>query len=129
MDVTRLKANFALVAGSGVSVAEYFYADLFARSPAVREMFPASMERQHEKLLGALAHIVGNVTDEGELVPYLQQLGREHRGFGVLAEHYPAVGASLIATLAHFSGGEWSEELEGDWLAAFGVVSSVMQDA
>lgn len=44
---------------------------------------------------------------------YLQDLGREHRKFGAIAEHYPYVGASLVATVAHFNGPAWTPEGKG----------------
>lgn len=129
MDAGRLKANFAHVASNGELVAEYFYADLFGRNPQLRSMFPSSMSRQHKVLLGALSHIVSTVDDAGELVPYLERLGRDHRGFGVLDEHYPEVGTSLVETLKYFSGEEWNADLERDWTEAYGVVAKVMSSA
>ncbi|POM25870.1 Bacterial hemoglobin [Actinomadura rubteroloni] len=129
MDPVRLKQNFALVGANGMDVAEYFYADLFERDPALRGLFPSALAKQQEKLLAALSHIVGLVDDTPELVPFLQDLGRRHNGFGVVAGNYPTVGASLLATLAHFSGPEWNEELERDWTAAYQLVAQVMQEA
>ncbi|MFD0541409.1 globin domain-containing protein [Actinomadura luteofluorescens] len=117
MDPQKLKDNFALVATNGLDVAEYFYADLFARDPQLRRMFPASMAKQHEVLIAALSQIVSTVDDPDALVPFLTDLGRRHHGFGVVAEHYAPVGASLLATLAHFSGPEWNADLERDWTA------------
>lgn len=52
-------------------------------------------------------------------MPYLQGLGRDHRKFGTRSECYPAVGASLLATLAHFSGGAWTEDLASEWTEAY----------
>jgi len=129
VDAARLKANFAHVAGNGELVAEYFYADLFGRNPQLRSMFPRSMSRQYKVLLGALSHIVSTVDDAPELVPYLERLGRDHRGFGVAEDHYPEVGTSLVATLKHFSGDQWTEDLERDWTEAYGVVAKVMAEA
>jgi hemoglobin-like flavoprotein len=129
VDPQRLKANFAQVGTHGMDVAEYFYADLFQRNPQYRSLFPASMARQQEVLLGALSQIVSMVDDPERLVPYLDELGRAHGGFGVTPQHYPEVGASLIATLKYFSGDDWSAELEKDWVEAYGVVSDVMVKA
>ncbi|MFA1549484.1 globin domain-containing protein [Actinomadura chokoriensis] len=129
MDARKLKDNFALVGANGVDVAEYFYADLFSRSPQLRSMFPVAMSRQHEVLLAALSQIVSSVDDPDALVPFLRDLGRRHRGFGVAADHYAPVGASLLATLGHFSGPAWNADLERDWTAAYGVVSKVMTEA
>ncbi|MDN3356624.1 globin domain-containing protein [Actinomadura sp. DC4] len=129
MDAQRLKSNFAQVADHGLEVADYFYADLFERNPSYRSLFPASMAQQHKVLLAALAQIVEWVDNTDELVPYLQRLGRTHAGFGVTAGHYPEVGASLVATLKYFSGPSWTQELEKDWVAAYGVVAEVMVKA
>ncbi|HEU5032864.1 MAG TPA: globin domain-containing protein [Spirillospora sp.] len=129
MDPQKLKDNFAQVGANGIVVAEYFYADLFAREPQLRTMFPAAMSKQHEVLLGALSQIVSSVDDTDTLVPFLQDLGRRHHGFGVAADHYAPVGASLLATLAYFSGPDWNEDLERDWAAAYGLVAQVMTEA
>ncbi|WP_344893327.1 globin domain-containing protein [Actinomadura meridiana] len=129
MDAQKLKDNFALVGANGVDVAEYFYADLFAREPQLRRMFPTGMTRQYEVLLGALTQVVSSVDDHDTLIPYLEDLGRRHHGFGVLREHYGPVGVSLLATLAYFSGPEWNDDLERDWTAAYGLVTEVMAGA
>jgi hemoglobin-like flavoprotein len=125
----KLKDNFALVGANGMEVAEYFYADLFGRNPQLRSMFPTAMAKQHEVLLGALSQIVAWVDDPDALVPYLKDLGRRHQGFGVVADHYGPVGASLLATLAYFSGPDWSDDLEREWTAAYGLVAKVMSEA
>jgi hemoglobin-like flavoprotein len=126
MNAARLKDNFTQVAGHGLEVADYFYADLFQRNPEYRSLFPAAMAKQHQLLLEALAQIVSWVDNPEELVPYLEKLGREHKGFGVNETHFPEVGVSLISTLRYFSGESWDADLEKDWSAAYGVVADVM---
>jgi NAD(P)H-flavin reductase len=39
------------------------------------------------------------------------------------------VGASLLATLAHFNGTAWNEDLARDWTEAYTVIANVMTDA
>lgn len=129
MDAPRLKDNFAQVAKNGDDVASYFYADLFNRNPAYRSLFPASMARQHQVLLGALDHIVSLVDNPQELVPYVEELGRSHAGFGITPDHYPEVGVSLLSTLEYFSGPSWDASLAEDWAAAYGLVADVMVQA
>ena len=129
MDAQRLKDNFAQVAQHGDAVALFFYSDLFVRNPHLRDMFPVAMNQQRDKLLGALGRIVSQVDALPELVPFLQQLGRDHRKFSIVAEHYPEVGASLLATLRYFSGVAWDQTLAEEWAAAYGLVSKVMLEA
>jgi NAD(P)H-flavin reductase/hemoglobin-like flavoprotein len=129
VDVQRLKDNFARVAQHGDAVPMFFYSHLFVCYPEVRDLFPVSMRGQRDRLFGALGRIVSQVDDLDNLVPFLQQLGTDHRKFGTVAEHYPAVGASLIATLKHFSGPAWTAELEADWSGAYQLVAKVMTEA
>jgi NAD(P)H-flavin reductase len=129
MDAQRLKASFDQVAEQGDAVALFFYSDLFVRNPHLRDMFPIGMRGQRDKLLRALGHIVSRADDLPALVPFLQQLGRDHRRFGIVSEHYPHVGASLIATLRHFSGSDWTDDVESDWNAAYSLVAKVMLEA
>jgi NAD(P)H-flavin reductase len=87
------------------------------------------MAAQRDKLVTALGAVVSNVDNIDAVVPVLQQLGRDHRRFGATAAHYPAVGASLLATLSYFLGPQWTEQLAADWAAAYGLVAKVMVQA
>ena len=129
MDTRRLKESFAHVARYGDEVALFFYSDLFLRAPELRDLFPVSMAAQRDRLLGALVKIVSDVETLDSLVPFLRGLGRDHRKFGALAEHYDTVGASLLVTLAHFSGSHWTSELTADWKAAYTLVAKTMVEA
>jgi len=113
----------------GDEVPLFFYSDLFIKHPETRELFPISMKAQREHLIGALAQIVSQVDRADELSVFLAGLGRDHRKFGALAEHYDVVGESLLETLAHFAGDTWTSELAADWKEAYGVVASVMIEA
>jgi NAD(P)H-flavin reductase/hemoglobin-like flavoprotein len=127
LDTAALKENFAAVANhGGDEVALYFYSCLFYRHPETRQMFPPRMTRQRDRLVSALGHIVSNVDDARDLVPFLTDLGRDHRKFGALAAHYPAVGEALVDTLRYFSGANWSDELQEEWMAAYGLVAETM---
>ncbi len=129
MDPQLLKANFAIVAQHGEDVTAYFYQDLFERAPAVRAMFPNDLKAQERMLLQALINIVEYMDAPDELVPFAQELGRKHAAYGTLPDHFPVVGASLIATLQHFSGDSWTPEIEAQWGEAYGVLAQVMTDA
>jgi NAD(P)H-flavin reductase/hemoglobin-like flavoprotein len=129
MDTTALQDSWKHVAKSGDEVPLFFYSHLFLSHPEVREMFPISMAAQRDKLVTALGAVVSNVDNIDAVVPVLQQLGRDHRRFGATAAHYPAVGASLLATLSYFLGPQWTEQLAADWAAAYGLVAKVMVQA
>src|SRR5699024_1242840 len=62
-------------------------------------------------------------------LPFLRQLGRNHRKFGVAAQHYEAVGTSLLAALRQQLGTEWTPEVEQAWAEAYTIVARSMQEA
>jgi NAD(P)H-flavin reductase/hemoglobin-like flavoprotein len=129
VDAAALKASWAQVAELGDQAAAYFYATLFSLDPELRRLFAPSMGSQRDRLLSALGHIVSNVEDTEALVPFVQQLGRDHRRFEVAAEHFPTVGRALLHTLAHGLGPAWNDQLASDWAEAYGLVSKVMIEA
>ncbi len=129
MDIARLKSSFARVAMHGDEVPLHFYSDLFLKHPETRPMFPVSMQAQRAHLVDALVNIVASVDNVDNLTVFLRDLGRGHRKFGTLTEHYEAVGASLVATLAHFCGDIWDADLEADWRDAYKLIAGVMTAA
>jgi NAD(P)H-flavin reductase/hemoglobin-like flavoprotein len=126
MDTAALKASWANVAAAGDDVPLYFYSHLFLSHPEVRAMFPIQMSGQRDKLVAALGAVVSNVDEIDSVVPLLEQLGRDHRRFSVVTEHYSAVGASLLATLKKFLGHSWTPDLADTWAQAYGLVAKVM---
>jgi NAD(P)H-flavin reductase/hemoglobin-like flavoprotein len=129
VDIARLKSSFARIAMHGDEVPLHFYSDLFLRHPETRPMFPVSMQAQRAHLVDALVHVVSSVDNVDDLTTFLRDLGRGHRKFGTLAEHYDAVGASLLATFAHFSGDAWDADLQAEWRGAYELIAGVMTAA
>jgi NAD(P)H-flavin reductase/hemoglobin-like flavoprotein len=129
LDCQRIKDSFARVAMHGDAMPLFFFSDLFLRHPECRDLFPVSMAVLRDRFLHALATVVAQVDDLDTLCGYLRNLGRDHRKFGTLAEHYPAVGVSLLATLAHFSAENWTAGLAADWKDAYDMVAEIMISA
>ena len=73
----------------------YFYAQLFAMDAEIRAMFPAAMDMQRLRFFEArdTAAAQQGQDNRDSLVPYLQELGRAHRKFGVRERHYEVSGA------------------------------------
>ncbi|MFD7917916.1 globin domain-containing protein [Streptomyces sp. NPDC059740] len=107
----------------------YFYALLFVRHPHLRDLFPASMDTQRDRLFSALLTAARKVDDTDRLNEYLTHLGRGHRKYGTLPEHYPAVGECLLAALSRYAPHTWGEEAEAAWVRAYTEISQTMIDA
>jgi NAD(P)H-flavin reductase/hemoglobin-like flavoprotein len=129
MDAYALQRSWDRVTKHGEKVPLYFYSHLFVSHPEVRSMFPLSMSSQRDKFVSALGRIVSHAAQIENDAAFLQHLGRDHRKYAVVADHYNAVGASLCATLKHFLGSEWDEELAAHWTAAYQVIARIMVEA
>ncbi|MDR3081558.1 MAG: flavohemoprotein [Streptomyces sp.] len=129
LDPALIHQSFATVERRAEQASRYFYTHLFHHNPGVRAMFPEQMDEQRDRLFMALGHAAKHVADTDALVTYLRGLGFDHRKFGARPEHYPAVGRSLLATLAFFCGEAWTPQVEASWVAAYGVVTEVMTAA
>ncbi|MCA6093164.1 flavohemoprotein [Streptomyces sp. SCA3-4] len=128
-EIALIRASLAVVEPFAGEITVYFYAILFARYPEVRPMFPHGMDAQRDRLLRSLLRIVDLADDPENLVRFCGDLGRDHRKFGTLAAHFPAVGECLLATLARFAGSAWTPEIAAAWTKAYGTVAQVMISA
>ncbi|MFD3545008.1 globin domain-containing protein [Streptomyces sp. NPDC058655] len=126
MLIRRTLAEIAPVADR---VTSYFYALVFTRHPEVRNMFPAAMDTQRDRLLKALLTAAEHIDDPDVLTPYLRRLGTGHRKYGTMAGHYPVVGEALIGALARYAEASWGPETEAAWVRAYTTISQIMIDA
>ena len=127
--VRLIRDTWAIVEPNAGRVAEFFYATLFSIAPATRELFPINMQVQRSRLLRALVHVVQMVDRPDDLIPFLRQLGRDHRKFGVIAGHYEAVGMALLAAVKQFARGAWTDEVERAWAEAYTIMARAMLEA
>ncbi|MFG2873601.1 globin domain-containing protein [Streptomyces sp. NPDC048337] len=128
-EIDLIRASVSVVEPMAAEMTVYFYAILFTRYPEVRPMFPPGMDAQRGRLLRALLRIVDLVDDAESLVRFCGHLGRDHRKFGTLAAHFPAVGECLLASLARYAGPAWNEDIAAAWTKAYGAVAQVMISA
>jgi ferredoxin-NADP reductase/hemoglobin-like flavoprotein len=121
-----IKESFTLLEPVADKATAYFYGRLLAANPRLRALFPPAMDVQRDLLFHALSRIVWSMDNPDALAGYLGRLGRDHRKYGVLPEHYPAVGEALIATLRTFGGDAWTAEAERAWTAGYRFASEQM---
>jgi methyl-accepting chemotaxis protein len=127
LDIDALETSFDLLAPRGEELVDTFYARLFAAAPSVEPLFAGTdMRRQKAKLLATLVLVRNSLRDLDALVPKLRELGERHGAYGAQAEHYPVVGAALIASMAELAGDAWRPEYERAWMDAFAVVAGAM---
>ena len=129
-DIKNVQESFEAVLPISQTAAELFYADLFATAPEVRPLFgEANMEEQGRKLMPMLATVVRGLDKLETILPAAQQLALRHVDYGVKAEDYDKVGASLLRTLEQGLSEAFTPEIKSSWIAAYGALSGVMVGA
>ncbi|WP_072803823.1 globin domain-containing protein [Rhodococcoides yunnanense] len=131
--ISLVRAGFksVLAAENGPEkLARSFYAQLFVEHPEFRFFFPASMDQQRDHFVRALAYVFDNLDKDERVVPFLEQLGRDHRKHGIDGSHFRAGGSALIAAFRNFVGNEvWTDEVESAWNDTLDLVCGSMADA
>ncbi|CAM2999363.1 FAD-binding oxidoreductase [Prescottella defluvii] len=132
-EVSLIRARFAAATSSTDTrdrFARTFYTQFFGRSPQSRALFPAGMDGQRVKLVAAIEFIVRGLDDTEQLLPFLAQLGRDHRKYGVQREHYAAAGNALLDALRDADSDEpWDPRSDAVWRELIALITTTMSDA
>ncbi|MCB2060149.1 MAG: hypothetical protein KDE21_06555 [Novosphingobium sp.] len=124
-----VQQSFAKVAPIAPQAADIFYSRLFEVAPQVRYLFPDDMAEQKRKLMDMLGVAVNGLTRLDAILPAVQQLGRRHKGYGAVPDHYAVVGDTLIYTLDQGLGDGFTDEVRAAWAEAYGLLAGVMIEA
>ncbi|MBW4623741.1 MAG: hypothetical protein KME17_30820 [Cyanosarcina radialis HA8281-LM2] len=127
LKVELLERSFKQIGDRGLEFTAEFYANLFANYPEVQPLFQnTQLEAQGKKLFDSLVLVVDNLRQPEVLSQALKGLGTKHVNYGVLPEHYPMVGNSLLMTFASFLDSDWTPEVKAAWTEAYGAVTQLM---
>jgi NAD(P)H-flavin reductase len=127
--VRLIRESYAQIQPHAAEVMQFFYAMLFAIAPDSRDLFAVNMEAQRSRFWRALVHIVQHIDRSDELIPFLHQLGRDHRKFGIRPQHHGAMGTALMAALKAYLGPSWTPQVEKAWHNTWGLITRAMQEA
>ncbi len=125
-EIALLQESVQWIRPIGREFAHSFYTELFTSHPEVRSIFPEVMDRQEERLIEMLIYLIDGMANFRKIEPLVENLGRRHISYGVLPEHYSAVGEALIKTLTVAAGDRWTPEIQAAWIKAYHLLSDRM---
>lgn len=127
LNIELLESSFAQVKGNSLEFTGRFYTLLFANYPEVQPLFANThMEKQGKQLFQSLIFTVNNLRKPDALSGALKGLGTRHVQYGVLPQHYPMVGSSLLKAFELSLGTSWTPDVKQAWTDAYGVVAQLM---
>ncbi len=125
--VETLETSFQIVQAVERNFAGSFYTNLLGDYPELRPLFANTrMDEQGNHLYDSLKFVVANLRKSELLTKTLTGLGTRHVKYGVLPQHYPMVGGSLLKTLASFAGDAWTPTVEQAWVDAYTAIVGIM---
>lgn len=124
-----IEATAPVLADTAEDITRHFYGELLANNPGVRPMFSPAHQRggqQPRALADAVIAFAQNVRQLEALGPAVERIGHKHVALGVRPEHYPIVGAQLLASIRAVLGDAATDEVIEAWGAAYGVLTAVL---
>lgn len=108
-----------------------FYNRWFSFDVSPRDLFPPDMAAQRAAFAHALKWLYGELVAQRseEPVAFLAQLGRDHRKYGVLPEHYETLGQALYATLRDALADVWTDAVDAAAQQSLNLITGVMSGA
>jgi hemoglobin-like flavoprotein len=127
MNIEVLEESFALVRPKMSEFSASFYENLLADYPTIQPLFSRTdMLLQQQKLTNSLELVIENLRNPKVLTGALRGLGNKHVKYGVLPEHYPLVGGSLLKTFEFYLKDNWTAEVKQAWTDAYGAIACLM---
>ena len=128
--IDLVQTSFAQAEPLAAQVGELFYKRLFEIRPDARSLFQSTdMKTQQQKLISTLAIAVEGLRQPEKIISTVQELGQRHQDYGVKAEDYEDVAASLLWTLEKSLGDDFSPEVRRAWEVALQFLSNIMINA
>jgi hemoglobin-like flavoprotein len=127
MNIDLLENSFSIVKEHATDFTVTFYKNLFADYPEVKPLFANShMEVQGKKLFTSLVLTIDSLRKPELLAQTLRGLGMRHIKYGVLPQHYPMVGNSLLKSLESSLEHAWTDDVKQAWVDAYTAVTQLM---
>jgi nitric oxide dioxygenase len=124
-----VKSTAPVLQQNGELLTRHFYERMFRENPEVAPLFNRSNQasgNQQRALAGAICAFAANVDQLEVLGAAVETIAQKHAALRILPEHYPIVGANLLASIREVLGGAATEEIINAWAEAYGFLANIL---
>ncbi|MEK5257431.1 NO-inducible flavohemoprotein [Paenibacillus sp. FSL F4-0125] len=124
--IAIIKSTVPVLQVHGTTITTTFYGMLFENHPELLNIFNHANQRQGRQqtaLANAVLAAAMNIDQLENILPVVKQIAEKHRALGVLPEHYPIVGETLLAAIGKVLGDAATPEIIDAWAKAYGVIA------
>ena len=102
---------------------------MFSHNPEVAPLFNPAHQAggsQQKALAAAICAYAANIDNLEVLGGAVELIAQKHASLRILPEHYPIVGANLLASIREVLGDAATEEIIGAWAEAYGFLADIL---
>lgn len=126
-----IKSTVPALKSHGLEITKTFYKNLFENNPEVKPLF--NMDRQNsgeqpKALAMTVLAAAQNIDNLSAILPVVKRIAEKHCDALIKEEHYPIVGANLLAAIKEVLGDAATDEIIDAWGTAYGVIAQVFID-
>lgn len=111
------------------TLTRHFYKRMFAHNPEVAPLFnPANQQSgsQQKALAGAICAYAANIDNLEVLGGAVELIAQKHASLRIMPEHYPIVGANLLASIREVLGAGATDDVINAWGEAYGFLADIL---
>lgn len=127
--ITIVKSTAPVLQEHGETLTRHFYQRMFRENPEVAPLFNSANQAggtQQRALAGAICAFAANVDQLEVLGAAVERIAQKHAGLRILPEHYPIVGANLLAAIREVLGEAATDDIINAWAEAYGFLADIL---
>jgi nitric oxide dioxygenase len=127
--IAVVKSTAPVLQANGELLTRHFYNRMFRENPEVAPLFNRSNQSsgtQQRALAGAICAFAANVDQLEVLGAAVETIAQKHAALRILPEHYPIVGANLLASIREVLGEAATDEIIEAWAEAYGFLANIL---
>ncbi|MFT4176639.1 MAG: NO-inducible flavohemoprotein [Luteolibacter sp.] len=127
--IAIVKSTAPVLEQNGELLTRHFYQRMFRENPEVAPLFNRSNQNsgnQQRALAGAICAFAANVDQLELLGSAVESIAHKHAGLRILPEHYPIVGANLLASIREVLGEAATDDIIDAWAEAYGFLANIL---
>lgn len=127
--IAIVKSTAPILEEHGETLTRHFYERMFRENPEVAPFFnPAHQTSgtQQKALAAAICAYAANIDNLEVLGGAVELIAQKHASLQIKPEHYPIVGANLLASIREVLGAGATDEVINAWAEAYGFLANIM---
>lgn len=128
-DIAQVQESWRKIEPVKEIVAELFYARLFELDPLMRNVCGDDRKDRHKRFSQVVGATVRGLARVDMLLPAVREFGMRHPLPGETEQHHANVGSALLWMLEKALRADFTPEVKGAWIKAYGMLSQTIRQA